>query len=308
MDAAGDGNFALPGTLTLPAAGMPVHGAVVLVHGSGPNDRDGTVGFNTPLKDLAHGLAARGFAALRYEKRTRVWGLRMQMAGPIGLRGETIDDAVAAALLAARQPELTGKPVFVAGHSQGAMAAPAIARMLRERGAPPAGIVMLAPATSPLHDVALMQLRLLLPQQLPTRQQADAQLAEHERQHARTTAAALRGEKVEGPLLLGAPLAWWRDLLALKPAQEAQTLKLPVLAVFGGRDYQVPPATEMPAMQAAARAEPLVNVRHYAELNHLLMPGRGPGVPPGPQDYAAPSKVPANLLDDLAAWMRSAAR
>ena len=57
----GEGKWALPGTLTLPksASRDDKVAAVVLVHGSGPNDRDETVGANKPFKDLAWGLAPR---------------------------------------------------------------------------------------------------------------------------------------------------------------------------------------------------------------------------------------------------------
>ena len=51
--------------------------AVVLVHGSGPHDRDETIGPNKPLRDVADGLASRGIAVLRYEKRTRQHGGQM---------------------------------------------------------------------------------------------------------------------------------------------------------------------------------------------------------------------------------------
>ena len=73
--AVGEGDAALPGTLTLPngdgqATGKGVP-AVVLVHGSGPHDRDETVGPNKPFLDIARGLAEQGIAVLRYEKRTK---------------------------------------------------------------------------------------------------------------------------------------------------------------------------------------------------------------------------------------------
>jgi len=58
--------WSLPGTLTIPVGPGPFP-AVVLVHGSGPNDRDETVGANKPFRDLALGLASRGIAVLRYE-------------------------------------------------------------------------------------------------------------------------------------------------------------------------------------------------------------------------------------------------
>ena len=65
----GTGEWALPGTLTIPKGTGPFP-AVVLVHGSGPNDRDETIGPNKPFKDIAWGLASRGIVVLRYDKRT----------------------------------------------------------------------------------------------------------------------------------------------------------------------------------------------------------------------------------------------
>jgi len=67
----GSGEWPLPGTLTIPKGNGPFPG-LVLVHGSGANDRDESLGPNKPFKDLAWGLASRGIAVLRYDKRTKV--------------------------------------------------------------------------------------------------------------------------------------------------------------------------------------------------------------------------------------------
>ena len=70
----------LPGTAALPKGDGPFP-AVVLVHGSGPNDRDETIGPNKPFRDLAWGLASRGIAVLRYEKRTKEHTSKLAAAG-----------------------------------------------------------------------------------------------------------------------------------------------------------------------------------------------------------------------------------
>ena len=67
------GKFQLPGTLSMPkdvVGNVPV---VILVHGSGPHDRDETIGPLKPFRELAWGLAEQGIAVIRYDKRTYVY-------------------------------------------------------------------------------------------------------------------------------------------------------------------------------------------------------------------------------------------
>src|SRR5262249_12106676 len=132
------GEFRLPGTMTVPVGGGPFP-AVVLLAGSGPQDRAETIGPNKPLRDLAWGLAARGVAVLRYGKRTLVHGPRL-VKEKITLKEEVVDDAVAAAALLRRQPKINPKKVFVLGHSLGAVAGPQVAARDPEL----AGLVLMA--------------------------------------------------------------------------------------------------------------------------------------------------------------------
>ena len=125
--------WALPGTLSMPVG--PIAAAVVLVHGSGPGDRDETIGPNTPFRDLAWGLADRGIAVLRYEKRTRQYAAKMAADRNLTVREETIDDAVLAAALLRTHARIDPARVFVVGHSLGGTLAPRIAaRMDRSPG------------------------------------------------------------------------------------------------------------------------------------------------------------------------------
>src|SRR5690554_1224314 len=91
----GEGELALPGTLAMPEGEGPFP-AVVLVHGSGPQDRDSTIGPNRPLRDIALGLAGRGIATLRYDKRTRMYPIAASFDPDFSLDKESTDDAVAA--------------------------------------------------------------------------------------------------------------------------------------------------------------------------------------------------------------------
>src|SRR6185437_11029464 len=90
----------LPGTLTVPAGDGPFP-AVLLIAGSGPNDRDETIGPNKPFADLARALAMHGIASLRYDKRTFVYGKNSRVGN---VDDEVTDDALAALQTLAKQP------------------------------------------------------------------------------------------------------------------------------------------------------------------------------------------------------------
>ena len=96
--------FRLPATFLAPQ-GVEKAPCVVLIHGSGPNDRDETVGPNKLFRDLADSLAAHGVASLRYDKRTRCYGAASVPAGrSLDYDVEVVDDALSALRLAAAQP------------------------------------------------------------------------------------------------------------------------------------------------------------------------------------------------------------
>jgi dienelactone hydrolase len=114
----------LPGTLSMPDGA--ISGAIVLVHGSGPHDRDQTLGPNKPFRDLAWGLAERGVAVLRYEKRTRQHAGKLAGNKNLTVQDAVIDDVLAGAALLRKHDRIDPKRVFVLGHSLGGMLAPRI--------------------------------------------------------------------------------------------------------------------------------------------------------------------------------------
>jgi dienelactone hydrolase len=268
----GAGEWALPGTLSMPVG--RVAAAIVLVHGSGPNDRDETLGPNKPFRDLAWGLAERGIAVLRYEKRTRQHGAKFAAANRnFTVREETTEDAVLAVKLLRSRKAFDPKRIFVLGHSLGGTLAPRIAV---EDGAL-AGIIVLAGATRPLQEVAREQLIYL----------------------SSLTPGALNPEEALQTLLKRAPDSYWKDLDAYQPARVAATLRIPMLILQGERDYQVTQA-DLEGWRSALRGRSDVTIKSYPTLNHLFMVGEGKATP---AEYQQPGKVAEFVLDDIANWI-----
>lgn len=118
------GQIALAGTLTLPTGEAP-SGCVIMVHGSGPQDRDGNIsGFSVQIfKLLAEHLAEQGIASLRYDKRGCA-----ASEGDFKTAGlsDMVSDACAAIDYACQHPALAREKIFVLGHSEGAVLAPEI--------------------------------------------------------------------------------------------------------------------------------------------------------------------------------------
>ncbi|MCC4596085.1 alpha/beta fold hydrolase [Xanthomonas campestris pv. phormiicola] len=281
----------LPGTLTLPKGTGPFP-AVVLVHGSGPHDRDETIGPNKPFLDLAHGLAELGIAVLRYDKRT--FARPESMAGAhLSVDAETTDDAVAAIASLAGNHSIDAHHIYLFGHSQGALLAPRIAA----RSHRVAGIVLLAAPARPFLDLLLEQTRTLGKQQSTI----DQIQAEVRRIREPPPAGAAAGETVR---LLGIPVpaAYARELDRIDPVAELRTLgPMPVLWLQGERDFQVT-ALDWQRWQQALGEDSRATLHRYAQLNHLGIAGSGA---PNPAEYAQPGHVDAQLIADTAQWIRA---
>lgn len=288
----GSGEWAVPGTLTLPAAGQGPFPGLVLVHGSGAHDRDETAGGTKVFRDLAGGLAARGVAVLRYEKRTQVHGARMSGLA-LTVKEEVVEDALAAAILLRGQPEVDPGRVALLGHSLGGMLAPRIAAADGKL----AGIAIVAGNTRPIDVLAVEQIDYLVSAGSMTKEQADAM----RREIARIRALDPAKLPAAGTLLLGAPASYWLDLVGYHQVAAARELKIPILVLQGGRDYQVT-TKDFEGWKKALAASPNASFLFLPKLNHLLVEGEGPSTP---AEYERQGHVSIDVVEALAAWVRS---
>lgn len=284
----------LPGTLTLPKGDGPFP-AVVLVQGSGPNDRDETIGANKPFRDLAWGLASQGIAVLRHDKRTLVYGQKMVALDSFTVNDETVDDAVAAVELLRQTAKIDPARVFVLGHSLGGYLAPRIA----SRDSQIAGIIILAGNTRSLEDLVLEQTQYLL--------SLDGSLSEADQQQIATVEKAVEATRHAQPgddpstLLFNAPPAYWIDLNTYHPVAVAQQLTQPMLILQGERDYQVT-MIDFQGWKDGLGGRDTVTLKSYPDLNHLFMSGEGPD---SPAEYQTPGHVAGQVIDDIASWVQT---
>jgi len=286
----------LPGTLTLPRAAAPSP-AVVLVHGSGPQDRDETVIANKPFRDLALGLATRGIAVLRYEKRTFGQNAAtLRDPGNITFDEETVDDAVAAVRLLSSTGGVNPARVFVVGHSQGGTAAPRIA----EREPRVLGLVLLAAPARPIEDLLRDQNRYLASIDTSNRDATNAALAALEKQIDRVKSGDLATAKPD-ELPMGIPASWWLSLRDYSPVEVAKRVKKPVLLLQGDRDFQVT-APDFALWKAGIGGESWASVRMLPGLNHLFETGSGE---PSPAEYAQAGHVSEAVVAQIAQWILS---
>jgi hypothetical protein len=294
----GSAPWALPGTLSMPNGAGPFPG-VVLVQGSGPNDRDESFGPNKPFRDLAWGLASAGIAVLRYDKRTLVYGAQMAaQEATITVRQETTDDAIAAVALLRETPNVDPARVFLVGHSLGAYLAPRIAAQVPGELR---GLVLLEAPTTPLPQLILIQEEYLASLQGSPSPQVEQQLATLKEQVALAESPSLSPSTPASELPLDMPASYLLDLRTYNPLTTAAGLTIPMFFSQGGRDYQVPPSELQPWEQALA-SHSNVTFRTYPAMDHLLLDGSGPATP---AEYSVPGHVDSQLVADLAAWLTS---
>jgi dienelactone hydrolase len=259
----------LGGTVAVPRRPAPSP-AVVVVHGSGASDRDGVRGANRPYRDIAEGMASRGVATLRYDKRPLD-------DGTLSPEDRVVADAVDAVCRLRDDPAIDGDRVFVLGHSLGGFLAPRIAT---EAGA--RGVVAAATAVGDFLDIVPTQIRLLA-----ERDKTDTSVEEARAELDRVRA----GEAAPDETVLGYPAAFWATLEEYDPTSRIREPSLPVLACHAGNDWRIP-ERELEHWRTLAD-EGAVRLRNFEDCNHIFVEV------PDDQDIIEVENVPGHPTEGL---------
>ena len=285
--------FRLPGTLELPKKMVGKVPCVVFVHGSGPNDRDETLGPNKFFKDLADSLAANGIASVRYDKRTLVYRANFVPEGEQpNYDFETIDDAVSAVKMVQKMPEIDSERVFVLGHSLGAMLAPEIARRVPDV----AGVIMAAPPAQKLLELMIYQSDYL--KDIYAELGASDAVAMMEQMKKQAENAQKLGTP-EYDAEIGLPQGLTESYILADKSYDAVTtaksLSCRMFLLFGMRDYQVP-YTQYTLWQKGLAGKRNAILKMYFGLNHIMRAGQGK---PSPLDYSQKVAMSAEVAKDI---------
>jgi pimeloyl-ACP methyl ester carboxylesterase len=276
----------LAGTLTLPPGNGPF-AAVILIGGSGPNDRNEDIVGHKVFRLLADTITRRGVAVLRMDKR----GIGKSTGSfPAATTKDFAQDVGADIDYLATRSDIDARRIGLVGHSEGGMIAPivagerpAVAFVVMLAGPGRRGDVVLAGQNrdlaaaqgAPPETLAAIEKNLpviyAIVESTPDAAQASAKV------QAAIAAGTLPANDYSTLLArLGSP--WVREFLTLDPAAYLSKVKCPVLALIGSKDLQVSARENLPAIQAALAGNPDVQVREMAGLNHLFQTAKS-GLP-----------------------------
>jgi pimeloyl-ACP methyl ester carboxylesterase len=289
----GTGIWELPGTLTIPKGGGPFP-VIVLVHGSGPNDRDESIGPNKPFKDLAWGLASRGTAVFRYEKRTKEYPEQSAALTNLTVQEEVIDDVIAAIDLLNITERIDQEQMFILGHSLGGMLGPRII----EQDNRIAGLIILAGPTRHLEDLFLEQTIYLANLDGEINEKEAIQIANIQEQVNKIRELDIS----EGEFILGVSKAYWQDLADYHPVETAENLSKPMLILQGERDYQVTIDGDFINWNKSLYTYDNVTLKTYESLNHLFISGNGPS---SNAEYLIEGHIEQEVIDDISEWIKN---
>jgi len=308
--------IALAGALTIPRGPGPFP-AALLIAGSGQQMRDEMVAGHSVFLVLADSLTRQGIAVLRADKR----GVGKSTGNyALATSADFADDAEAGVAYLKTRREIDRRRIGLIGHSEGGIIAP----MVASRSSDIAWIVILAGAAVKGEDILLLQRRLIdtaegLSEGDVTRnadlqrksfaivhQERDAAAAERtlaalydDDPAAKQLSPALRQTSIQ---FLNSP--WMRYFLDYDPAPALEKTKCPVLALYGSKDLQVPPAQNLPALRKALAAGGNKDFRaeEVPDLNHLFQHAKTGS----PSEYAGIEETVSHaVLDEICGWIQA---
>lgn len=286
----GKGKYKLDGILTLPSKGQDVP-VVILVQGSGQSNMDEAIPpseINTPFKDIAQGLAERGIASIRFNK--RYYQYKDTATKYITVEDEVTNDVNYAINFAKKQDRIDEDKIYIVGHSLGGMLGPKIAKDNEEV----AGIISLAGSPRKLEDIMADQLKVIYAN-LPDAQKEEVFKAIDE------NVAMVKNLKEgdENLYPFGTSSYYWASLNKIDTPEIAKELNIPMFFMQGDADLQVYPDVDFKMWQDILKGKRNVSFKLYPGLNHIFMKDTELNGEP----YGKKDNVDISVISDMANWI-----
>jgi uncharacterized protein len=312
----------LAGTLTIPSK-PGKYPAVVLISGSGPQNRDEELLNHRPFLVLSDYLTRKGIAVLRYDDRGTA-----QSTGHFesATTKDLATDASAAIDYLKTRPEIDHSRMGLIGHSEGGVIAP----MVANRSKDVAFIVLMAGTGIPGDELLLLQMELIgraggmteeeiartrtqnstifdMIKRIDDRDELTSEL----QTYLRTTIAENPDMVIPEGMTVDELVAmttsqfagvWMQYFLKHDPAKELEKVKVPVLALNGSNDLQVPSKVNLEAIENAVKrgGNNNVTVKEYKKLNHLFQKSNTGH----PDEYAnIEQTLSPKVMKDIAKWI-----
>ncbi|MFY8019778.1 MAG: DUF3887 domain-containing protein [Bacteroidia bacterium] len=276
---------------------------VIIVAGSGGIDKDCSMGPNKIYKDLGWGLASKGVATFRYDKRTYHYQkelIEKDKKGELNfdIRSEYLQDLKEILSSLKKRKDFNTKRIYLLGHSQGGYLVPLFNKEFKSL----AGFISLAGTLRQIPELALEQIDYLNSFQTLDAQDS-VEIVKIKRSMWNSLAPQVLSLNSSDSILAPYTINYWKYLALYKPAVLATQIKKPVLVLQGERDYQVL-MKDYELWKSTCSVMPNFKFKSYPALNHLFLEGSG-GVLSTPNEYLKAKNVPEYVLEDIKNWIES---
>ncbi len=286
-----------------------VKAGIVIVDGSGPNDMNMTLGQNKMMKHLSDQLAEKGFAVLRFNKRTYQYGKELAKIGMQNktlIKDEFIDDAAEGLKTLAKEQGIPTDKLFILGHSQSGSYLPVINETA---GNLAKGYIILSGTPTNIAELSKKQLEKVIEE---GSENADEKQVEMMKQNIKTNDEILKKietmseEELNKPenYPFGIPGVYVKDLMKYDPIKLYNDSKLPIFIRIAEFDKQVP-ISELELWKNGLDKNENDSIEEVKGANHMMQPSDGKTKLANliTDEYQKDAPIVSSVIDDIAAWI-----